>query len=349
MISDVGLLTFVVLGVIVLNFATLRFLSKKIYKSDTVRKEQMDLRSSLVDEAIIGIKNVKFNGWEEIINKKMKDIRKKESSMIGWLMAYLGQQMTCNNMVIPLGCFACLSLYIFFTESPSLSSVFSFLLYLSVIYSPIQALGYCLFMFGSIKLSLERVKKVMNLEDAKHYSGGLTDLNEGGKGQLVVKNGTFSWYDPNEKSNKSKKEGQGTIMENGEQNKDKFLVKSIELKLSNKETCYLVGRVGSGKSSLIYALIDNLYKLEGEVNLSGSVALIPQEPFLLNDTLRNNILFGKEFDEEKYHHVLRICELENDLKILSAGDKTEIGERGEGDQPLRRPEAESLDCQSCLF
>lgn len=51
-------------------------------------------------------------------------------------------------------------------------------------------------------------------------------------------------------------------------------------------------------------------------------------PWIQNKTLRDNILFGEPFDEEKYNETIRICELERDLEIFPAGDLTEIGERG---------------------
>ena len=66
----------------------------------------------------------------------------------------------------------------------------------------------------------------------------------------------------------------------------------------------------------------------GSANVSGSVAYVSQEPWIQNASLRYNVTFGKPFRPREYRRVIRACALEEDLKILSAGDMTEIGERG---------------------
>ena len=342
MVKAIGLSTFLVFLVVSVSLLAMNLISQEIYETDTKRKEHMDNRSSLLDETVTGILNIKLNSWGEIIREKMSKIRMMESEQIRSLMHYLGLQMTSNNMIIPFSCFVCLSLYIVQTDNPSISTVFLFLLYLSVLYSPIQAISYALFMHGSIKLSLERVNDIFIMRKTEEFGSGSQtgaefELRKLKKAELVVRNGSFTWNEPNleiEAYEGSQEEMSSGVSEGHEQSGKTlaaltgFCIRNIDLAMKPNETCYLIGRVGSGKSSLIYALIDNLYKIYGEVELSGTVALIPQEPFLLNDTLRNNILFGKEFDEDKYSHVIRICELESDLRILPAGDMTEIGERG---------------------
>ena len=61
--------------------------------------------------------------------------------------------------------------------------------------------------------------------------------------------------------------------------------------------------------------------------LQGSVAYVAQQAWIQNATLRDNITFGKEFDEKKYDQVLEACALKPDLEILPGGDMTEIGEK----------------------
>ena len=61
--------------------------------------------------------------------------------------------------------------------------------------------------------------------------------------------------------------------------------------------------------------------------LQGSLAYVPQQAWILNTTLRENILFGEAFEEERYWNTLHACALMPDLKILPAGDRTEIGEK----------------------
>ena len=64
------------------------------------------------------------------------------------------------------------------------------------------------------------------------------------------------------------------------------------------------------------------------ININGTMSLVEQKPFILNKTIRDNILFGDELDPDRYNHTVQICQLGRDLEILEGGDLTEIGERG---------------------
>jgi ATP-binding cassette, subfamily C (CFTR/MRP), member 1 len=94
----------------------------------------------------------------------------------------------------------------------------------------------------------------------------------------------------------------------------------------------------SGKSSLLAAMLGLTDKISGHVTVHGSVSYVTQQAWIQNMTVRDNILFGKAFDEERYYQVLETCALKPDLEILTDGDQTEIGEKGmnlSGGQKLR--------------
>lgn len=71
-----------------------------------------------------------------------------------------------------------------------------------------------------------------------------------------------------------------------------------------------------------------MHLVNGESKVCGSISYTPQEAWLLNMTLRENILFGSEYDEVKYQEVIKVCALNRDLQLMADGDRTEIGERG---------------------
>lgn len=106
------------------------------------------------------------------------------------------------------------------------------------------------------------------------------------------------------------------------------LLKGINVKIDRGSLTMVVGRVGQGKSSLISAIIGEMYKLEGRVAVRGSLAYCPQSSWIINASVRDNILFGKPMDQERYNRVLECCSLLPDLAIFPANDETEIGERG---------------------
>ncbi|KAG8764714.1 hypothetical protein FRC12_007931 [Ceratobasidium sp. 428] len=96
----------------------------------------------------------------------------------------------------------------------------------------------------------------------------------------------------------------------------------------------VVGPTGCGKTSLLMALLgemhfvprgpDSWFSLPRE----GGVAFAAQEAWVQNDTIRNNILFGSEYDEGRYNTVVSQCALESDLLLFDAGNQTEVGEKG---------------------
>ena len=126
----------------------------------------------------------------------------------------------------------------------------------------------------------------------------------------------------------SEQEGWSTVPEINMEGTEKVILRDIDFVIEPKEFVVVIGKIGSGKSSLLRAITKDLKTQNGRLASNGSIAFVPQQAFLVNDTLRNNILFGKPFFEKKYKNVLKICQLRADLEILPCGDQTEIGERG---------------------
>ena len=88
-----------------------------------------------------------------------------------------------------------------------------------------------------------------------------------------------------------------------------------------------LGKIGVGKSSLLSALLGEMERLRGHIGIKGSVAYVPQQPWLQNESVRQNIVFGKRYDELFYNRAMEACALYQDVANLAAGDMTEIGER----------------------
>ncbi|KAF9350371.1 hypothetical protein BGX26_011435 [Mortierella sp. AD094] len=102
----------------------------------------------------------------------------------------------------------------------------------------------------------------------------------------------------------------------------------INLKIKRGSLTAVVGRVGEGKSSLVGALLGEMHRYSGSVHSFGSLAYVAQSAWILNDTVRNNILFGKPYDKERYLNTIRACALVPDFKILVNSDKTGINLSG---------------------
>lgn len=89
----------------------------------------------------------------------------------------------------------------------------------------------------------------------------------------------------------------------------------------------MVGQVGSGKSSFLSSILGEMTKFRGRMQLNGSISYVPQQAWIQNATVRENILFGKNFDQKFYNQVIESCALVSDFQILQGGDLTEIGEK----------------------
>lgn len=106
------------------------------------------------------------------------------------------------------------------------------------------------------------------------------------------------------------------------------LLVNVTIRVKRGEFVVIHGKVGCGKSVLLSALLGFLPKQRGGVYLNGSVAYCSQVPWIQSMSIRDNIVFGKAFDEVRYWSVLEACCLLEDLKDLPAGDRTVIGSHG---------------------
>ncbi|XP_052283969.1 multidrug resistance-associated protein 1-like isoform X1 [Dreissena polymorpha] len=105
-------------------------------------------------------------------------------------------------------------------------------------------------------------------------------------------------------------------------------LKRINLQIPKGSLVAIVGSVGSGKSSLVSAMLGEMEKVGGTVNVDGSTAYVAQQAWIQNASVKNNILFGNDFQESRYDNVVEACALKADIDMLPAGDLTEIGEKG---------------------
>lgn len=141
-------------------------------------------------------------------------------------------------------------------------------------------------------------------------------------------------------------------------------LKNISLNIVKGEFIGIIGEVGSGKTSLMEAFLNNLiilnhsdkinesFKSSEKIIINGQISYVPQIPWINNDTLKNNILFNKEFNENLYKKVIDLCELEADINSLIGGDLTEIGEKGinlSGGQKARVSLARSIYSENDIY
>ncbi|GAV28858.1 hypothetical protein PMKS-002336 [Pichia membranifaciens] len=182
-------------------------------------------------------------------------------------------------------------------------------------------------------IAFTRVQNFLLAEEAKpDLNYNKTEFNAQ-QPAVNIKNGAFDWL---KSSNDACSVGSGltesvtsekrSLSDEGTC-KQTFDLYGINLQIKHGEFIVITGAIGSGKSSLLAAINGNMTRISGEVDISGNIVLCAN-PWIQNTTVRNNIIFGLEFDREVYQTVIESCALPSDFEILPAGDKTEIGERG---------------------
>ncbi|WZY85088.1 hypothetical protein YC2023_031472 [Brassica napus] len=105
-------------------------------------------------------------------------------------------------------------------------------------------------------------------------------------------------------------------------------IKHVNLRVPKGSFVAVIGEVGSGKTSLLNSLLGEMQCVHGSILLNGSVAYVPQVPWILSGTVRENILFGKTFDSKRYLDTLSACALDVDISLMVGGDMAFIGDKG---------------------
>ncbi|XP_061330239.1 multidrug resistance-associated protein 1 isoform X5 [Pezoporus flaviventris] len=304
-------------------------------KTKTYQVAQMkskDNRIKLMNEILNGIKVLKLYAWELAFREKVLEIRQKELKVLK-KSAYLAAMATftwvCAPFLVALSTFA---VYVTIDKNNILDAQKAFvsLALFNILRFPLNMLPMVISSIVEASVSLKRLRVFLSHEELDPDSIIRSPITAG-EGCIVVKNATFSWS-----------------------RNDPPLLNSINFTVPEGSLVAVVGQVGCGKSSLLSALLGEMDKKEGYVVVKGSVAYVPQQAWVQNATLQDNIIFGREMNESRYKRVIEACALLPDIEILPAGDKTEIGEKGvnmSGGQKQRVSLARAVYCNAdvCLF
>ncbi|XP_051488019.1 multidrug resistance-associated protein 1 isoform X7 [Apus apus] len=302
-------------------------------KTKTYQVAQMkskDNRIKLMNEILNGIKVLKLYAWELAFREKVLEIRQKELKVLK-KSAYLAAMATftwvCAPFLVALSTFA---VYVTIDKNNILDAQKAFvsLALFNILRFPLNMLPMVISNIVEASVSLKRLRVFLSHEELDPDSiirGPITEA----EGSIVVKNATFSWS-----------------------KNDPPLLNSINFTVPEGSLIAVVGQVGCGKSSLLSALLGEMDKKEGYVVVKGSVAYVPQQAWVQNATLEDNIIFGREMNESRYKCVIEACALLPDIEILPTGDKTEIGEKGvnlSGGQKQRVSLARAVYCNADIY
>lgn len=277
-----------------------------VYRKATALKT--DERVRLMDEILSGIQVIKMYAWEKPFAKLIKFARKAELKIITKSSYVRGLYMTFNLFTTRVALFSTL-ITLALTDKPiTASAAFVLMSYLNLVsHTMSQMFVRGISEMAELIVAIHRLEEFMlNDEFDAQKPLSISDNNEEDKYIVKLQDLTVKW---NARLS-------DTALDN------------INLSVRKGMLVGIIGPVGSGKSSLLQTILGELELVSGKINLNGTISYASQEPWVFAATVRQNILFGADYDKKRYSDVVKACALEKDFDQFSNGDLTIVGDRG---------------------
>ncbi|XP_039167225.1 ABC transporter C family member 12 isoform X1 [Eucalyptus grandis] len=263
-----------------------------------------DKRVSLMNEILAAMDTVKCYAWEKSFQSRVQEIRSDEllwfrkAQLLSAFNSFVLNSIPVIVTVVSFGAFTLLG------GDLTPARAFTSLSLFAVLRFPLNMLPNLMSQVVTANVSLQRLEDLFLAEERILVPNPPI---EPGQPAISIEDGHFSWDSKAEKPTLS----------------------NINLDIPVGSLVAIVGGTGEGKTSLISAMLGELPSVSSAcVTIRGTVAYVPQVSWIFNATVRDNILFGTKFEQERYWTAVSVTELEHDLDLLPGRDLTEIGERG---------------------
>lgn len=368
LIINIGVSAVIGLGVFFLILGILGIAVKHLFAQREIVTGFTDRRVNIIKEIINNIRTIKYYSWESAYLKSMIDARFKETGIIMKIQRIRNVVTAVALSVTGIiSMISFLVLYGLEGSTRTPASIFSSISSFEILSNFMVFIPMVLAATADLLQGLDRIGEFLSAPEIENYEGYHLNENPdyNFENSIEVSNANFEWEifeDIDKAEEESKKKLQKTKLEkknkkffqfsrkkstvdsssdvNSSQEKisaiednstvgntKSFRLQNINLKVKKGEFIVVTGMIGSGKSSLLNALAGFMECKGGVININGSL-LNCGAPWVQNATIRENITFGKEFDSKFYDAIVYACSLQNDLKVLPAGDLTEVGEKG---------------------
>ncbi|XP_004616472.1 ATP-binding cassette sub-family C member 2 [Sorex araneus] len=266
--------------------------------------ENKDKRLKIMNEVLNGIKILKYFAWEPSFKSQVHNLRKKELKnlrLYGQLQSVMVFLLYLTPVLVSVITF---SVYVLVDSNNVLDAekAFTSITLFNILRFPLSMLPMVVSSMLQASVSTDRLEKYLGGDDLD--TSAIRQDSSSDKA-VQFSEASFSW---------------GPDME--------ATIRDVNLDIMPGTLVAVVGSVGSGKSSLMSALLGEMEHVHGHITVKGTTAYVPQQSWIQNGTIKDNILFGSELEEKKYQQVLAACALLPDLEMLPGGDMAEIGEKG---------------------
>ncbi|KAI0717853.1 P-loop containing nucleoside triphosphate hydrolase protein [Cerioporus squamosus] len=331
-----GWSTFVGIAAMLLSLPLPGFITTRIQGTQREKMTRTDSRVQTVTEMMNVIRMVKLFGWESRIANQLNEKREQELVSVRKHRLYNLANNICNYLIPIIIMLATFSSYAVLMKGElTASKVFSAIAVFDMLRINIQATFWTVSFMVQANVSLERISDFLyntelideftepeNPEIAEILTASVPEEH---KNTIGIRHASFTW---------AADSASVAITPGGTRKRTFVLNIDDEVFFHRGKINLIVGPTGAGKTSLLMTLLGEMHYIpqgpDSFVNLprDGGVAYAAQESWVQNDTIRNNIVFGSTFDEDRYNKVLDQCALKRDLELFDAGDQTEVGEKG---------------------
>ncbi|KAG1781565.1 ABC transporter [Suillus placidus] len=296
-----------------------------------------DKRSKILQEVLSGMRVIKFFSWEVPFLKRISEYRQNETAYIRTLLI---MRAAMNAIAISLPSLASVLAFVTYSltgHSLTAANIFTSLTLFNLARMPLMFLPLSLSSIADASTACGRLLAVFEAETLDETLAINCDLNAA----VRAEGASFTWDSPPPRPEDPKKKGKGSKMgmNTGKRKLPStplpapadgniFKVTGIDLEIPRGQLVAIVGAVGTGKTSFLQGLIGEMRRTSGKVEFGGSVGYCAQIAWIQNTTIRENICFGRPFEEERYWKAVRDACLEPDLEMLPNYDLTEVGEKG---------------------
>ncbi|XP_065304617.1 ATP-binding cassette sub-family C member 5-like [Dermacentor albipictus] len=338
--------------VILLFYPVMGAIAAVIAKLRRLTVKKADARVQLMAEVVNNIRLIKLYAWEQPFASKVFDVRNEERKVLMKGNFLQSLSTTVTPVILIMATVSTLLGYGATGHELLASKAFTLFALFNGMGFSIGTLPYSIRAVTEAKVALQRIQELLELDDAKVWVRKIEEKDK--RFAVTVSDASFTWNSvlSNIKSvdivkDRFKKGGPNAKRArhrgaqeacNGDANErtpmteviaePEEALRDVTLHIKKGSLIGICGRVGGGKTSLLNALCGEMNLLKGEMDVNGSIAIVTQQAWIFNATIRDNILFGLPYLKSRYDAVLESCCLLPDLAMFSCGDLTEIGEKG---------------------
>ncbi|KAM6942731.1 ATP-binding cassette sub-family C member 12 [Xenentodon cancila] len=289
-----------------------------------------DSRVRTMNEILNSIKLIKMYAWEESFEQTIAGLRKKEKKHLQQVSYVQNINISITSIVPTIATVLTFLVHTLLGLPLNTSDAFTTIAIFNAMRFCLALLPLSMKALADAAVSIKRLRKVLLLQNPESY----LKQSRGSDFAIVMKNATLTWtkadghpHPPASPTGKGKERKTNEMPKEGKSDNLPTLG-NISFSLPKGNLLGICGNVGSGKTSLISSILEQMHLLEGSITTDGTFAYVSQQAWIFHGSVQENILMGEALDQDKYDRVLDVCSLRADLKILPYGDQTEIGERG---------------------